>query len=199
MRFKKDSISNLNPRAMYWQRIDYTQRRYKILPFSIVRLLQESLEKTAHYFSVWYYHYNPMIEGLNMHRHRELKQIIYNRQFLLGACAFLVVSTVLHFETRLWKEKKWDEERGYRIPMRHRHTRRLFNQVVNVWVLPTLMYFGLMMENKDLDPSVDANQITGGRQFRRFLVSDYIRKQNLVSKRDSRYDFLELSPEHGKL
>jgi hypothetical protein len=200
MRFKlKDSYGEINPRSLFWMHQDIVQRQEKTLPFSVNRMLPLALQRTKHFFSAFYYHYNPLAEGLKMHRHRELTQPVYTRIAIVGIAVFVVVNAAFLFETKLWMERKWDEEPGCRIPMRHRHSNQLFNLVVNYWLRPNLMYYGVLMEDKDLDPAVDAKQIGGGRHFRRFLVADYIRKQKLLKIRDSRYDFLELSPEHGKL
>mmetsp|Transcript_25684 Transcript_25684/g.44987 ORF Transcript_25684/g.44987 Transcript_25684/m.44987 type:complete len:195 (-) Transcript_25684:8328-8912(-) len=194
MRFYKDSLHNVNPRAFYWYRQDLSQRRHKLLPFSIIRYCQGAIDRFGHFGTSFYFHYNPFIEGLSMHRNREFLQSYNTKVFLAGALGFVVVNAVLLFETRLWKERKWDEEPGCRIPLRNRHAERLYNQVVNVWLLPNLMYYGLIVADRDLNPSVDANQISGGRRFRHFLVAEYVRKEKLKANRDTRYDFLELAP-----
>ena len=61
-----------------------------------------------------------------------------------------------------------------------------------------LYYIGLFVEDKDLNTYLDLTQLSQGRKYRRFLVMQYARKQRYLMKKDTRYDFLEISSEYGK-
>jgi hypothetical protein len=117
------------------------------------------------------------------------------RLFILG---ILSISCFYHFESRLWKERKWDREAGQTIPIRNRLILRAYNYIYNIKILPFLYYFGINVEDVDLNIQVDIKQISEGRLYRRFLCMQYARKMGYQKFRKSSYDFLEVSENYGQ-
>jgi hypothetical protein len=126
---------------------------------------------------------------------KNLGPIIEIRMFIIGV---FLMSTYFHIESRLWKERKWDKEPGEILPLRNRIFLRAYNHFYHVKILPFLYYFGLNIEDVDLNIHVDIQQISIGRLYRRFLCMQYARKMGYIKFRNSNYDFLEISENYGK-
>ena len=196
IRHPKDSGPEKNPRGAYWETQYASQRRYRLVPFNINKYLYDYEARGFTNYTLWISR-NWLWEGIG--KYVPLRLNITGRVEVYFMCAGVIIASVLHhLDVRLWKEKKWDLEPGARLPLRRPLMFRAYHWMINIKLLPMLYYIGLFIEDKDLDTNVDLQQIAEGRLYRRFLIMQYARKMRYNLRRDSRYDFLELSPSHNR-
>jgi hypothetical protein len=196
MRYYKDSSSIYNYRETFWDSQIFSQGSQKLHPFTFGKYSNLSYEgphiynlilRNRPYLWQSIYRYIPAKKNLG--------PIIEIRMFIIGV---FLMSTYFHIESRLWKERKWDKEPGEILPLRNRIFLRAYNHFYHVKILPFLYYFGLNIEDVDLNIHVDIQQISIGRLYRRFLCMQYARKMGYIKFRNSNYDFLEISENYGK-
>ena len=197
MRYLKDSFSEINPRGRFWESQFASHRRHLLVPFHMNKMFYD--------YEPRYYTNNVLlVDGKNWLWQGIEKYIPYKHNITDKVHGFLFLGGVLiasiihHFESRLWKEKKWDKESGCSIPLRRPAMIRAWNWLVEIKLKPILYYIGLFIEDQDLDTNLDLSHITQGRKYRRFLVMQYCRKMRYNLRRDNRYDFLEISPSYKR-
>lgn len=197
MRFFNDSHNDKNPRAYFWENQYASHRRHLLNPFTIVKYFYDIKPRVYTAHILLYESRNFLWEGLSKYISARRNPSV-RTQMMFFALGCIVGSFLHNFESRLWKEKKWDQEAGHMIPLREKLLTRTYNYIWNLKVLPFLYYYGLFVEDKDLDTFVDLTQISGGRLYRRYLCMQYSRKMRYRLNRDDRYDFLEISPSYSK-
>ena len=197
MRFLKDSFISKNPRQRFWESQYASHRRHRLMPFNLIKYLFDYGERLQVNNIL-------LVDGKNWFW-KGIEKYIPNRMNVSdrGQLGFFVFGVLLgslfqSFEARLWKEKKWDIEPGCQIPLRKPFTVRAYKWLIDLKLKPLLYYVGLFIEDIDLDTNVDLTQISEGRKYRRFLVMQYARKMRYNLRRDSRYDFLEISSAFNK-
>lgn len=197
MRYWKDSFIEINPRARFWNSQIAAQKRHRLMPFSLVKPLFNWQERTKIFYYANFMHWNTFFEGISVYVPRRLKLHFWG-ELVVFLGFFALGSAVHHFETKLWKEKKWEKDPGCVIPFRKPALVRFYNWLVEVKIKSNLYYIGLFTEDKDLEPHLDLQQFVEGRKYRRFLIAEYSRRNFLSAQRNESYDFLEISPMYGK-
>jgi hypothetical protein len=197
MRLLKDSNAFRNPRALFWAMQEGARRSNRLQPFSRIRFLYKIEERGRAIYYAYWKHYRVLHEGLSIYIPFAKKATEWPVAicFLLG---YTIGSFANNCEKKQWKENKWFEEPGSMIPIRKGLMLRLWNYLIEIKFKPTLYYFGLFVEDEDLNTHVEVQQFGEGRKFRRYLIQEFIRREQLAKLRDDRYDFLEISPKHGK-
>jgi hypothetical protein len=196
MRYYKDSSKEHNYRARFWQSMLTVHKPYRLYPFAFARLSANFYHSPFHYINLvdsgpkmWKYLYKYIPSSLFFQHWQSTKVFI---------CSVLLFSLIFHFESRLWKEKKFDKEPGQMIPLRNRFLFRAYHYLIDIKLKPLLYYTGIWIQQEDLAMEVDIEQIATGRLYRRFLCLQYARKMGYSVYRNSSYDFLEVSENYGK-
>lgn len=197
MRLLKDSHAFINPRGLFWNMQLGARRNNRLMPFPRMRLFDGLTSRGRTMYYAYWKHYKVLYEGLNKYVPYANKATEWpvSIWFLIG---YTIGSIGFNWSKKLWKENKWFEEPGCMIPVRKGVAARFWNYIVEIKFKPLAYYFGLFMEEADLNTHVEVQQFGEGRKFRRYLIQEFIRRQDLIKIRDDRYDFLEISPKHGK-
>jgi hypothetical protein len=196
MRYLKDSFTDQNPRAKFWKSQNVIMKNTSTLPFSFYKYLYNWQQKVyVQYFTLKYQ--NVQLKEISKY-FTSRARVSQRLDASLLAVGIVIGSLLTHFNNRLFKERKWDEEPGAMIPIQTFLFKRIYTSIITINYVALLYYVGLYIEDKDLAPNIDLTQISQGRIYRRFLVRQYCRKQEYSKKRKGKYDFLEISPEYAR-
>ena len=197
MRYAKDSFALFNPRQFYWEELFITQRRYLTRPLTFATFQRFNVsDMLSKNITVFFYHYNRLMESVTLYLPKN-KRLVFSPHWWVFSVGFGLGCVLHDWEARLWKERKWDVEPGSMLPVRRPTLRRvLFYCIFMKWKM-MLYYNGLFVNQKDLDMYMDVEHLAQGRLYRRTLAMEYAYKEKRIAMRDDRYDFLDLTPQHG--